>query len=411
VATESLKVKYNARVVASSRGRYVAREIASCGVKKSRVEDALLGTEHFIIRLEGVPAPDCIILKYRMLEAGGMLFFSESVVEKGAQFSDLILTGSSRQFRTLRESLQNEGFDLPTLGREILEVIEHFCRDSFVIAYQGGSFTFTNRPLLVGVINVTPDSFSDGGDFFSPERAVEHGLTLAEEGADILDVGGESTRPGAKPILVGEELRRAIPVISALSEKSSIPVSIDTYKAEVAVEAISAGARMVNDITGLFGHSAMAEVVAEHKVPVILMHIKGTPKDMQASPKYKNLISEIIRRLRESLERAKSCGIEFEKTIVDPGIGFGKTVQHNLEILNRLDEFRSLGRPVMVGTSRKSFIGNILGTPPKERILGTAASSAIAIYKGAKLLRVHDVRETRQVLKVANAIATGEIIG
>lgn len=411
MAIESPKVKYNARVVASSRGRYIAREIASCGVKKSRVEDALQATEHFTIRLEGVPAPDCIILKYRMLEAGGTLFFSESVVEKGAQFSDIILTGSRRQFRLLRESLQNEGFDLPTLGREILEVIEHYCRDSFVISYRGGSFTLTDRPLLVGVINVTPDSFSDGGDFFSPERAVEHGLTLAEEGADILDVGGESTRPGAQPVPVAEELRRAIPVISALSEKSSVPVSIDTYKAEVAVEAISAGARMVNDITGLFGHSAMAEVVAEHKVPVILMHIKGTPKDMQASPKYKDLISEIIRRLRQSLGRAKSCGIEFEKTIVDPGIGFGKTLEHNLEILARLDEFRSLGRPIMVGTSRKSFVGNILGTPPKERILGTAASSAIAIYKGAKLLRVHDVSETKQVLKVANAISTGEVTG
>lgn len=411
MAIESPKVKYNARVVASSRGRYIAREIASCGVKKSRVEDALQATEHFTIRLEGVPAPDCIILKYRMLEAGGTLFFSESVVEKGAQFSDIILTGSRRQFRLLRESLQNEGFDLPTLGREILEVIEHYCRDSFVISYRGGSFTLTDRPLLVGVINVTPDSFSDGGDFFSPERAVEHGLTLAEEGADILDVGGESTRPGAQPVPVAEELRRAIPVISALSEKSSVPISIDTYKAEVAVEAISAGARMVNDITGLFGHSAMAEVVAEHKVPVILMHIKGTPKDMQASPKYKDLISEIIRRLRQSLGRAKSCGIEFEKTIVDPGIGFGKTLEHNLEILARLDEFRSLGRPIMVGTSRKSFVGNILGTPPKERILGTAASSAIAIYKGAKLLRVHDVSETKQVLKVANAISTGEVTG
>ena len=411
MAIESPKVKYNARVVASSRGRYIAREIASCGVKKSRVEDALQATEHFTIRLEGVPAPDCIILKYRMLEAGGTLFFSESVVEKGAQFSDIILTGSRRQFRLLRESLQNEGFDLPTLGREILEVIEHYCRDSFVISYRGGSFTLTDRPLLVGVINVTPDSFSDGGDFFSPERAVEHGLTLAEEGADILDVGGESTRPGAQPVPVAEELRRAIPVISALSEKSSVPVSIDTYKAEVAVEAISAGARMVNDITGLFGHSAMAEVVAEHKVPVILMHIKSTPKDMQASPKYKDLISEIIRRLRQSLGRAKSCGIEFEKTIVDPGIGFGKTLEHNLEILARLDEFRSLGRPIMVGTSRKSFVGNILGTPPKERILGTAASSAIAIYKGAKLLRVHDVSETKQVLKVANAISTGEVTG
>jgi dihydropteroate synthase len=409
VAIESLKVKYNARVVASSRGRHIAGEVASCGVKKSRVEDALHSIEHFTIKLEGVPAPECVVLKYRMLEAGGTVFFSESVVEKGAQFSDIILTGSRRQFRVLRESLQNEGFDLPTLGREILELIEHYCRDSFVISYTGGSLTLADRPLLVGVINVTPDSFSDGGDFFSPERALEHGLALAEEGADILDVGGESTRPGAQPVPVAEELRRVVSVISALREKTSVPVSIDTYKAEVAVEAIAAGAKMVNDITGLFGHSAMAEVVAEHKVPVVLMHIKGTPKDMQTSPRYKDLISEIIRRLRQSLERAKSCGIDFEKTIIDPGIGFGKTVQHNLEILDRLDEIRSLGRPIMVGTSRKSFIGNILGVPPKERILGTAASSAIAIYKGAKLLRVHDVRETKQVLKVTNAIATGKI--
>jgi dihydropteroate synthase len=409
VTVESPKVKYNVRVVASSRGRYIAGEIASCGVKKSRVEDAVSDTEHFTIKLESVPAPECIILKYRMLEAGGTLFFSESVLEKGAQFSDSIVTGSRRQFRVLRESLQNDPFDLPSLGRDILEVIEHFCRDSFVISYPGGSLTLAHRPFLVGVINVTPDSFSDGGDFLSPERAIEHGLALAEEGADILDIGGESTRPGAQPVEAAEELRRVIPVISALSEKCSVPLSIDTYKAEVAVEAIAAGAKMVNDITGLFGHSAMAEVVAEQKVPVVLMHIKGTPEDMQVSPKYKDLISEIIARLRQSLERAKSCGIDFEKTIIDPGIGFGKTAGHNLEILNRLDEFRSLGRPVMVGTSRKSFIGQILGVPPKERILGTAVSSAVAILKGAKLLRVHDVRETKQVLKVTNAIATGKI--
>jgi len=257
----------------------------------------------------------------------------------------------------------------------------------------------------MGVLNVTPDSFSDGGRFFDETKAVEHALAMERDGADILDIGGESTRPGADEVGIDEELSRVIPVIEKLSKRAGLPISIDTRKSKVAEEALKAGASIVNDISGLKFDPQMTPVVSESGSAVILTHSKGDPQTMQLNPVYKNLIGEILEALKEAIAMAKDAGINKDKIIIDPGIGFGKTVEHNLEILRRLDELKVLGRPICVGASRKSFIGKILGIEHSdERLAGTLAASVIAIAKGANIIRVHDVKEMVRASRVADSI-------
>jgi len=225
-----------------------------------------------------------------------------------------------------------------------------------------------------------------------------------KDGADMIDVGGESTRPGAKPVSVEEELERVIPVIEGLKKEIKIPVSIDTYKPDVAEEALKKGASMVNDINGLRG-KGMAEIVAKHKASVVIMHMQGKPRNMQNKPSYGDVVGDIIKFLRERCEFALDAGIPKDKIIVDPGIGFGKTTEHNLEIINRLMEFKSLGFPVLMGVSRKSFIGNVLGLPVEERLEGTLAAVTASVMNGADIVRVHDVKETKRAVQLADAIS------
>jgi len=255
----------------------------------------------------------------------------------------------------------------------------------------------------MGVVNVTPDSFSDGGRYLDPRAAVEHGKQLIADGAAILDVGGESTRPGADPVSAEEELRRVEPVVAGLAG-SGAEVSIDTSKASVAAAALDAGAAIVNDVTALRGDPEMAAVCAEREPVVVLMHMLGTPRTMQDQPRYDDVVDEVKAFLAERLEAALAAGIAEQRVWLDPGIGFGKTAAHNFELLQRLGELRELGRPLVVGTSRKSFIGRADGSPPDERIGGTIASSVLAAAEGADVLRVHDVAEVRQALAVADAV-------
>ena len=257
----------------------------------------------------------------------------------------------------------------------------------------------------MGILNITPDSFSDGGRFFDRDRAVAQALSMQEDGADIIDVGGESTRPGAEKVSAGEEIRRIVPVIEEISGSVKIPVSVDTYKAPVAEAALSAGASMINDISGLRFDPAMPAVAAEFEIPVVIMHIKGTPEHMQHKPAYEALLPEIMDYLREGIDTALRAGIPEDRIIIDPGIGFGKTFTHNLEIIRRLDEFSGLEKPILLGHSRKAFIGHILGdVPVSERLEGTAAAAAIGIFNGANIIRVHDVKEMRRVALVADAL-------
>ena len=256
----------------------------------------------------------------------------------------------------------------------------------------------------MGIVNVTPDSFSDGGRYLESGAAIEHGRRLLAEGADVLDVGGESTRPGSEPVSAEEELSRVIPVIEALAGEA--PLSVDTAKAEVARAAIAAGATMVNDVTALRGDPEMAGTCAEGGVEVVLMHMLGTPKTMQDDPHYGDVVSEVLDFLAERVAEATAAGIEQSRIWIDPGIGFGKTVAHNLALIARLDRLTRLGRPVLVGASRKSFLGAITGVAePRDRLAGSLAAALIAVERGARVVRVHDVAATVEALAVAAAVA------
>ncbi|MDY6988549.1 MAG: dihydropteroate synthase [Thermodesulfobacteriota bacterium] len=271
---------------------------------------------------------------------------------------------------------------------------------------QCGPFRLTvgKGTLVMGIVNVTPDSFSDGGLFFDKEAAIAHGEALAAEGADIIDVGGESTRPFSESVPETEEIRRVVPVIEALAGRLSIPLSIDTNKSEVARRAIEAGASMVNDIGALRLDPDMAGVVAEAGVPVVLMHMKGTPRAMQIDPHYEDVVGEVERFLAQAIERAERAGIDRARIIADPGIGFGKTVTHNLLLIKHLSALRTLGVPILLGPSRKSFITKILGPGDKGREIGTQAAVAAAVLQGADIVRVHDVGSTKQTLRLVDAI-------
>ena len=255
----------------------------------------------------------------------------------------------------------------------------------------------------MGVLNVTPDSFSDGGAFLDPDAAVTHAKRMAGEGADLVDVGGESTRPGAEPVPADEELRRVMPVIERLGPRSTVPLSIDTSKAVVARAATDAGAVLVNDVTALRGDAGMVAAVAESGAEVCLMHMLGEPRTMQDNPRYEDVVSEVKAFLEERLGFAVAQGIPEERVWLDPGIGFGKRVEHNLELLRRLDEIAALGRPVVVGVSRKRFLGTLTGRAEPDRVPGGIAAAVLAYERGAHMFRVHDVAETRDALTVAAA--------
>jgi dihydropteroate synthase len=264
---------------------------------------------------------------------------------------------------------------------------------------------FKDKPVIMGILNVTPDSFFDGGSFFPRERAIDHALEMAEGGADIIDVGGESTRPGSEPTSLGEELDRVLPVIEGIRKRSSIPLSIDTYKAAVARAAVASGADMVNDISSLSFDEGMAGLVAALGVPVVMQHIKGTPRDMQKNPSYQDVTREIKEFFVERIAYARACGIDEDDIIIDPGIGFGKRLQDNLTIIRELGRLKELGRPLLIGTSMKSFIGRIMGTDVlAERAEGTLASVAISLWNGADMVRVHDVARTKKVVKFMKAL-------
>jgi dihydropteroate synthase len=259
-------------------------------------------------------------------------------------------------------------------------------------------------PFIMGIVNATPDSFSDGGRFLDTDAAVAHALRLADEGADLIDLGGESTRPGAPPVPGAEEVRRVVPVVERLRARGfALPISVDTFKPEVARAALAAGADLVNDVMGL-ADPALAAVVAESKAPVVIMHMRGTPADMASRAVYGDVVADVARELEVAVARAVAAGVDRERIILDPGLGFAKTAEHSVALLARLPELRALGRPLLVGPSRKSFIGALTGAPVGERLPGTLAAVCVAVLAGAEFLRVHDVAAARQAAQVAAAM-------
>jgi len=284
-----------------------------------------------------------------------------------------------------------------------------FNRKDYLLEWANRSLGLENKTLIMGILNVTLDSFSDGGHYFSKEKAIKQALSLEAEGADIIDIGGESTRPYAEKVRLEQELDRVIPVIEEISDVVKVPISIDTYKAEVARKALNAGASIINDISALRFDPEMVDVAAEAKVPVIIMHMKGTPGDMQDNPKYTDLMGEITAFFHGIMEKAEKGGIARDMLIFDPGIGFGKSFDHNLEIIKDLKKLSILDRPILLGTSRKAFIGNILDKDPEERDTGTMATVSAGIMNGAHIVRVHNIKMAKETVRIVDAIMAGKI--
>jgi len=360
-------------------------------------------TLHLNLKVEGIDPRKANLLKQEMLSLGGDVAVDGRGLDCSTKQTDALLMGTQKHFEKLVLKLEQYP-DLHPLGHSIKETLKNISKTHYSIRCRKRTLTLGKRTLLMGVLNVTPDSFSDGGLFFDKEKAIDYGLKMVEEGADIIDIGGESTRPGSKPLELEEELRRVIPVIESLAKEVDVPISIDTYKSIVAQRAIEVGAEIINDISGLHFDPSLAKVVAKNDNPLVLMHIRGNPETMQKDIHYDSLFSEILQYLKESIQRAESAGLDPRQIIIDPGIGFGKTVEDNLLIIKNLYEFRILGKPILLGTSRKSFIGKILNTEVGDRLEGTLSSIAIGVLNGAHIIRSHDVLQAKKAIAVTDAI-------
>jgi len=382
------------------------KEMEAIGVEEGGIKIMAPKSIHHCIKFYGLEPQDAIILKQDMLAAGGDVAISQYAIPPYGKRTDALVIGTKTQLRILSKKVGMQYERLEEVGKKISELIENTKKTHEIDI--GKKLRTGKRTLIMGILNVTPDSFYDGGKYNSVESALERARTMVEEGADIIDVGGESSRPGSLPVSKDEELKRVLPVIKAISDELDVPISVDTYRAEVAEEAIKAGAVMVNDITALRGDDGMAKVVSEHGVPICLMHMKGTPQNMQKNPHYGDVMAEIARFLYERAEYAMAEGIDERNIILDPGIGFGKRtgegIEDNCEIIARLAELKSLGFPVLIGASRKTFIGNLSNTETDERMEGSLGAGAMAIANGADILRVHDVKETKRMAMVVDRI-------
>jgi len=358
-----------------------------------------------VVRLDGL-IQDCVrAISREMLALGGEAYVSQ---DAGLERAAGLLAGTSAQYVALSDKLAGCGPNEAHAGTEIRRALAAFDGQALTpLRCRERVLEVGKRTLIMGVINATPDSFSGDGLNGDVGAMVERGVTMAAEGADILDIGGESTRPGAEPMTAEVEIGRVLPVIVGLGERINIPISIDTYKSGVARAALEAGASIINDITALRGESNMAKLAAERGAPVIVMHMLGTPRTMQNNPHYDDLMGEIAGYLSESVQIAERAGMPRDQIIIDPGFGFGKTVQHNLEIVRRLGELKGLGQPVLLGPSRKSTIGKVLDLPAGERLEGTLAVIALAVANGADIVRVHDVRAATRAARMADAIVRG----
>ena len=358
---------------------------------------------HYNLKVEGIDPRTANLLKQEMLSVGGDAALDRRGLDCSSTSTGALLMGTEKQFEKLFSKLEQYP-DLQPFGQSLKEILRNLSRAHYTIRCRKRTFTLGKQTLLMGVLNVTPDSFSDGGIFFDKEKAIARGLKMVEEGANFIDIGGESTRPGSKPLGLDEELRRVIPVIEFLAKEVDVPISIDTYKSAVAKKAIEAGAQLINDISGLHFDPSLSQVAAKEDVPLVLMHIRGNPETMQKNIHYESLFSEIIQYLKDSIQRAESAGVASEQIIIDPGIGFGKTVEDNLLILKNLQEFKILGKPLLLGTSRKSFIGKILNADVTERLEGTLSTIVAGVLNGAHIIRCHDVIQAKRAITIADAV-------
>lgn len=396
--------KHNIRVVDIQDIKDAIKEIEKIENDKNLIKEIGENAVFRVIKISDLDARAANLLKLNVASIGAYACISKDVLSFTATKTDVLIMGTLMHYEKLYYKLKGEAFDLFKVAKEIRNAV--FAYESEINKFRIGKkdFDFNKKTYIMGIINVSPDSFSNEGEVFDLENILKKAKKMVEDGADIIDVGAESSRPGADKISEEEELERITPVIKALLKEIEIPISVDTYKANVAKHVLELGVEIINDITGLKGDSKMAEVISDYDAYVILMHMQGDSKTMQDNPVYEDVVADIINEFRESIKIAQVAGIKEEKIILDPGIGFGKTTVHNLEILKRLKEFKSLGLPILVGASRKSIIGNVLKLPVNERLEGGLAIAAVASLNGANILRVHDVKETYRALKMVDAI-------
>lgn len=402
------RTRFNPRFVRVDGPVEARRLLEELGADKGGIAIMNGKMQHAVVAVENVQAAAAHIIKQTMLSKGGECATPRDIFFHDGDRVKVMMMGTVTQFRRAIKNLSVQPFGLGVLSRELKEMFERaYPRSDGRRKMAAGRYTlsFGGRTLVMGVVNVTPDSFSDAGRYFSLDDARERALQMAGAGADIIDIGGESARPGAEPVSLEEEARRTIPLIESLAPEMNVPISIDTCKAELAAGALDAGASIVNDISGLRFDPGMIPLLSERGVPVVIMHMQGTPGNMQDNPTYEDVVGDIVRFLRERAGLAEEGGVAGGRIIVDPGIGFGKTVEHNLEIVRRIDELGSTGYPVLLGTSRKSFIGTVLDRPVDRRLFGTAASVAFAIARGVDAVRVHDVEELMDVVRMSDAMA------
>ena len=371
----------------------------------------------YLIRIKDLSNISANILKQEMLSLGGDVAVSKDALTGKTKKTDCLLMGNLTQFNRLNSKLKNQPFGLNGLSQDLSLTLENYQLENFSLDLGKYKLNLGSKTKIMGIINLTPDSFSGDGLYRDQKlRAknpklidciIERVEQMIRDGAHIIDVGGQSSRPGSRAVSVKQELKRTIPVIKKLAKRIKVPLSVDTYRPEVAKAALDNGVNIVNDITGLRNRK-MLKVLSNYKCGVIIMHMQGMPGNMQKKPHYQSLIDEVIHYLDRAIKRASDTGIDSKRIIIDPGIGFGKTLQHNLCLLKNLREFKVLGRPILVGTSRKSFISKILDLLPQEGILGTVSSCVLAVENGANIVRVHDVKEIKQAIKVADAIKNGD---
>ena len=411
------------RRFAESQLRFRVRSIDIASAEAAGIEMRRVGVDpagmalmapkevFFNLKIAGLTAPQANILKQDAIASGGEAAVAKGVVSCEINSTDAILSGTVKQLRRLADKLKAQPYGLPIAGKSINEALDRLTnRGHLVFKGRSRSFDVSKGALVMGVLNVTPDSFYDGGRHLEKNVAIETALRMADEGADIIDVGGESSRPGADDVPVEEEIRRVVPVVEELS-KRGLAVSVDTVKSRVADLALFAGAEAINDISAMQSDVLMAEVIKRHGAGVALMHMRGTPKTMRSETDYEDIMGEIFDYLFGRVEFAEGFGIDREKIAIDPGVGFAKTSSGCLEIIRRLGELKTIGVPILIGTSRKSFIGKTLGcAAPGERLVGTLATISASLFNGANIIRAHDVKETKETILMIDAIKRGDVL-
>jgi dihydropteroate synthase len=373
-------------------------EFELSGEELEKMADTFL---HCTIKLEGVDTRAANLMRSYLETLGGGIAMSKGAQDYTVRETDVLITGSRRTLQLLASRLKGEPYGLDAVSAEITACTTGGNR---TISWGSRTLDFTHKTYVMGILNCTPDSFYPSSRAATIKDAMKSAHEMISAGVDIVDVGGESTRPGSEPVSVEEEIKRVIPVIQALRAASDVIVSVDTRKKDVAERALDAGADIINDISGLRHNEDLARLVARRKVPVVLMHMRGTPKTMQKSPFYKNTISEILRELQPSIAAAIGAGIAPEMIIIDPGIGFGKRSQDNLHIIKELASLKSLKFPILVGLSRKGFIGEILDRPVEKRLIGTVTANTLAVLNGANIIRVHDVADAVEMVKIIDSV-------